>query len=113
MWTRPIARFPFWSWAAETWPISLSIQPAFVARSPITRASVYAIFAFMLCIAFGRRGLAHPRRQHFQVNQVVELDRGVRHECSLPQAENKTSALSNLIAQFWPILLLAVRQRVG
>ena len=111
--TRPVARFSFRSRAIETRPWTFSIGSALIARSPVTRAPVGAIFALMLRVTLGRHGLVHPRRQHFQVDQFVEFDRGVRHECSLPQGENKTSALSNLVAQFWPILLLAVRQRVG
>ena len=71
------------------------------------------VFALMLGVAFGRSRFIDPCRQHFQVDQFVEFNRRVSHECLLPQADNKTSVLSNLVAQFWAILLLAVRQRVG
>src|SRR6267378_273188 len=87
--TRPVARFSFRSRAIETRPWTFSIGSALIARSPVTRAPVGAIFALMLRVTLGRHGLVHPRRQHFQVDQFVEFDRGVRHECSLPQGENK------------------------
>jgi len=69
--TRAIVRFSFRRWAAETGPRSLSIRLPFVARSPITRAPVLTISAFMLRVTLGRRRLTHPRRQHFQVDQFV------------------------------------------
>ncbi|OLE72150.1 MAG: hypothetical protein AUI36_01675 [Cyanobacteria bacterium 13_1_40CM_2_61_4] len=70
------------------------------AVATIASITFATVLAFMLRIAFGRRGLAHPRRQHFQVDQFVEIETGFGHECLLPQGENKTSALSNLVAQF-------------
>jgi len=94
--------------ALETGPRAFAIWSPLIARS-----SIEAIFSLMLGVAFSRRGLIHPRRQYFQVDQFVEFDRRVSHECLLPQAGKKTSVLSNLVAQFWAILLLAVRQRVG
>jgi hypothetical protein len=91
------------------WTFSFLI--ALVATAASTALAL--IFSLMLGVAFSRRGLIHPRRKHFQVDQFVEFDRRVSHECVLPQADNKTSVLSNLVAQFWAILLLAVRQCVG
>jgi hypothetical protein len=70
------------------------------AVATIASITFATVLAFMLRIAFSRRGLAHPRRQHFQVDQFVEIETGFGHECLLPQGENKTSALSNLVAQF-------------
>jgi hypothetical protein len=57
--------FPFLSRAIETRPWTFSIRSVLIARSPVTRAS---IVAFMPGVAFGRRGLVHPGRQHFQVD---------------------------------------------
>jgi hypothetical protein len=111
--TRSLGRFPFSSRAIETGPRALSIGSPLIARSPVARSPIEAIFSLMLGVAFSRRGLIHPRRQYFQVDQFVEFNRRVSHECLLPQADKKTSVLSNLVAQFWAILLLAVRQRVG
>ena len=60
------------------------IRSPFVARSPITRAPVDAIFALMLRVTLGRRRLVDPRREHFQVDQFVEFDRGFGHASLLP-----------------------------
>ena len=95
------------------WALEVGRWAFSVALTTIASATLAPIFALMLGIALGRRRFIDPRRQHFQVDQFVEFDWGVGHESSLPQAKNKTSALSNLVAQFWPILLLAVRQWVG
>jgi hypothetical protein len=46
----------------------LSIRSTLIARAPITRTSAGMVFALMLGVAFGRRGLINPRRQHFQVD---------------------------------------------
>src|SRR5437016_13351521 len=68
------------------WALNVGRWTFSVALATIPSPTFRPIFAFMLGKALSRRGLAYPRRQHFQVDQIVEFDRGVRHECSLPQA---------------------------
>ena len=46
----------------------------------------------MLGVAFRRGRFIDPRRQHFQVDQFVEFERLLSHECLLAQADDKTSA---------------------
>jgi hypothetical protein len=77
---------------------ALSIRSASIVRSTIATSAFDPIFTCVLSVTFTRRGLAHPRRQYFEIDQFVEIDRRVSHVCSLRQSRNKTSALSGLRA---------------
>jgi hypothetical protein len=86
---------------------------ASVTRPPVTPAPFALIFAFMMRETFRGRRFTHPRRQQFEIDQFVEINRCVRHSCSLRQCANKTSALSPSEAQKNVIVLLAVRRSLG
>lgn len=73
---------------------TFSIRPASIPGPAVTRAPIFAILAGVPSVAFARRRLAHPCRQHFEIDQFVEIERAVSHVFSLRQRQNKTSALS-------------------
>jgi hypothetical protein len=54
------------------WTFSVSLASATPAIFPIA--------AFMLRIALARRWFVHPRWQHFQIDERVELERSFGHE---------------------------------
>jgi hypothetical protein len=90
-------RAVFSGWPLSTLaPRSAAFRPAFVPWPSIARPAFGPILAVVLSIAFGGRRSAYPRRQHFEIDQFVEIDRRVSHSCSLRQCANKTSALSVL-----------------
>jgi len=62
----------------EVWGPAFSTLTA--TFSPPTFRSILTI---VLGVTLTRRRLAYPGRQHFEIDQFVEIDRGVRHSCSL------------------------------
>jgi hypothetical protein len=59
----------------------------FIARQPtISPAAFFPITALVLSETIARRRFVHPRRQHLQIDQIVEFDRRLRHASVLRQA---------------------------
>jgi len=77
------ARFAFCSGSIELATRTLSIGSTSIARPAISPATFPLIFACVFGVTLARRRFAHPRRQHFEVDQFVEFDRRVRHRCFL------------------------------
>ena len=66
------------------WALEVGRWAFSVALTTIASATLALIFALMLRVTLSRRGLTHPRREHFQVDQFVEFERGVGHASLLP-----------------------------
>jgi hypothetical protein len=81
-------------WPTELATRTFSLGSTFIARPSVPTAPVGLIFPFMIGKTLSCRWLIDPRRQHFQIDQCVEIEGCVRHSCSLRQSENKTSTLS-------------------
>ena len=64
---------------------TFSIGSLLLAWSAVARTPLGTIFALVVGETLGRRRFAHPRREHFEIDQFVEFDRGVRHSSSLRQ----------------------------
>jgi hypothetical protein len=80
---------PFFSWssAPDFAQRPFSIGPTFVAWPAFIPRTVSALpFAFVLRETLARRRLVDPGRQHFQIDQILKLYRGVWHDCFLRQA---------------------------
>jgi hypothetical protein len=82
---RALARFCVRRRAIKLATRTFSIRSTFIARRrpAIASAALLSIFAIVLRETFARRGLVDPRGKHFQIDQIVELERRIRHECSL------------------------------
>jgi len=66
----------------------------------------------VLGVTFARRRPVDPRREHFQVDQIIEFDRGIWHESLLLHAAEIVISSDAETPADISILLLAVRQGV-
>jgi hypothetical protein len=83
--SRTVGPRPFRNRTIELATRTLSIRSTPLAWPVIAPAPLGPISAFVMGETLSRRRFAHPRRQHFEIDQFVEFDRGVRHSSSLRQ----------------------------
>ena len=83
IWRRPIVSRSLLI-CLRCWALKVGRCTFSSALASFTPAMLALIVALMLRVTLGRRGLTHPRREHFQVDQFVEFDRGFGHASLLP-----------------------------